>query len=72
VTESLRQGPGDLGVEQFDVDLHLSGDVSEDRVDEFSLLELLLTLLDILGRDSSLGQINVSCGVTGVETRSAL
>lgn len=60
VTESLRQRPGDLGVEQLDVDLHLSGDVGEDRVDEFSLLELLLTLLDVLGRDSSLGQINVS------------
>lgn len=56
----LAERPGNLLVKHLDVDLHLASDVGEDRVNELALLVLLLALLNVLGRDTTLGKVNVS------------
>jgi hypothetical protein len=70
VAELGAERPRDLLVELLDVHLELAGDVRQDRVDELALLVLLLALLNVLGRDTPLRQVNVACadgpgGATG-------
>ena len=56
----LLQGPANGLVQSLDGLLDLLGDVSEDRVDHLALVEPFLALDDILGRDTTLGKIDVS------------
>lgn len=57
------QGPCDLRVEGLEGGLGRLGDVAHDRVNRFALVVPLLTLDDILRRDTTLGQIDVACGI---------
>lgn len=54
------QGPPDLRVEGLEGSLGSLCDVTHDRVHRLALVVSLLTLGNILGRDSSLGKIDVS------------
>jgi hypothetical protein len=54
------QGPPDLRVEGLEGSLGSLCDVTHDRVHRLALVVSLLTLGNILGRDSTLGKIDVS------------
>lgn len=55
------QGPCNLRVEGLEGGLGGLRNVAQDRVHRLALVVPLLTLDDILGRDTTLGQIDVTC-----------
>jgi hypothetical protein len=55
------QGPGDLLVEVLEGSLSRLGDVAHDGVHRLALVVPLLALDHILGRDTTLGKIDVAC-----------
>lgn len=57
----LVQGPGNGLVELLDGDVDLLGDVAHDGMYHLALVVTLLTLDDILGGDTTLREIDVTC-----------
>lgn len=56
----LVQRPSDVLVEILDGGFGRLCDMTHDRMDGFALVVALLTLDDILGRDTALGEINIT------------
>ena len=61
VAEFPVQGPGDRLVEGLEGCLGRLRDVAHDRVHGLALVVALLTLDNILGRDTTLRQIDITC-----------
>lgn len=61
VTVFSVQWPGDLLVEGLKGGLGRLRDVAHNRVNRLALVVPLLTLEDILGRDTTLRQIDITC-----------
>jgi len=62
VTVFLVKGPAYRLVQLLDRDQRLLGNVAHDGVDDLALVVALFAANDILGGDSALRQIDISCG----------
>lgn len=59
----LAQRPHHLFVNLLRIQPALLGDLRHDRVDRFPLFVLFLAFPDFFGRDTTFGEVDVSCGV---------
>jgi hypothetical protein len=63
----LAQRPNDALVQSLGLDIALLGHLGDNRVHGFSLFVLFFALDDFLGRYSSFGKIDVSCGMGEIQ-----
>lgn len=61
MTVFLVQGPSDRLVQLLERGLTGLGDVAQNGVDSLALVVTLLTLNNVLGGNTTLGQIDVTC-----------